>query len=177
MRLISLTLAVLAAATFSQATNGDDTPKRSAELQVLDRFVGSWDFDVTIKSTNGVTETGQTSETRSWTLGGKFVQFENPKTEKPDEPEFQMLVTYDPATKTYPGVLMSGSSRSSVDGTWDQPTQTMTFRGKSADNSGTTFLFKNRFLDNDHSESSGVIKDAAGKVILELTQKQTRRKK
>ena len=88
-----------------------------------------------------------------------------------------MLVTYDPATKTYPGVLMSGSSRALVDGTWDQATQTMTFRGTFGDNSGTKFVYTNRFSDNGDCESAGVIRDAAGKVIVEQTQKQTRRKK
>ena len=99
MRLISIVLAVLAVVLFSQVANSDDAPKRSAELQVLDRFVGTWDFVVTNKLTGGETITGKTFETRRWTLGNKFVQGENPKTEKPDEPEFQMLVTYDPATQ------------------------------------------------------------------------------
>ncbi len=94
-----------------------------------------------------------------------------------DEPEFQMLVTYDPTTKTYPGVLMSGPSRALVDGTWNQATQTMTFHGTFADNSGTKFVYTNHFLDIDHCDVSGVIKDAAGKVLVEQTQKQTRRKK
>lgn len=177
MRLCALSLAVLAAAFFSLAVNAQDAPKRSAELQVLDRFVGTWDFDVTSKPAEGDTVKGKTSETRSWTLGGKFVRFENPKTERPDEPEFQMLVTYDPATKTYPGFLMTGPSRALVTGTWDSSTQTMTFRGSISDNSGVTFVYTNRFPDADHCESFGLIKDATGKVIVEHTQKQTRRKK
>ena len=177
MRMISLTLAVLAAVLFSQVANSDDAPKRSAELQVLDRFVGTWDFVVTNKLTGGETITGKTSETRRWTLGNKFVQWENPQTEKPDEPEFQMLVTWDPANKTYPGVLMNGSDRAFVDGTWDPSTQTMTFSGTFADSSGVKFSFTNRFIDADHCEASGTMKDSAGKVFLEQTQKQTRRKK
>lgn len=182
MRLLSLTLALFTAALFtaallSSATSGDDTPKRSAELQVLDRFVGTWDFVVTNKPAGGETVTGKTFETRTWSLGGKFVQFENPQTEQPDQPEFQMLVTYDPAAKTYPGFLMSGPSRAIVTGTWDQASQTMTFRGSFSDNSGVTFVFTNRFSDADHCEASGVIKDAAGNVIVEQIQKQTRRKK
>lgn len=36
-------VAVLAKALFSLAANARDAPKRSAELQVLDRFVGTWD--------------------------------------------------------------------------------------------------------------------------------------
>jgi hypothetical protein len=157
--------------------NGQDPPKRSAELQVLNHFVGTWDFDVTNTPATGAAITGKTSETRTWTLGGKFVQFENPQTGKPDEPEFQMLVTYDPTTKTYPGVLMNGSGRALVDGTWDEAAKTMTFKGTFSDGSGGTFSFTNRFIDADHCEASGTMRDASGKVFLEQTQKQTRRKK
>ena len=177
MRIAFLTVAVLAAALCTLSALGQDTPKRSAELQVLDRFVGSWDLDVTNTPGSGEVVTGKTSETRTWTLGGKFVQFENPKTENPDEPEFQMLVTYDPATQTYPGVLMSGPSRAVVNGTWDQAKRTMTFRGKFTDEGGAKFEFTNRFLDNDHCEASGVITGANGEVLVKQIQKQTRRKK
>lgn len=177
MRMAFLSVPVLAAALFSLAANGQDAPKRSAELQVLNRFVGTWDFDVTNTPDSGEIITGKTSETRRWTLGGKFVQFENSKTEKPDEPEFQMLVTYDPATKTYPGVLMSGPNRAVVTGTWDPLTQTMTFRGTFSDNSGVKFEYTSRFLDDDYCESSGVISSATGEVIVKQLQKQTRRKK
>jgi hypothetical protein len=87
-----------------------------------------------------------------------------------------MLLTYDPASKSYPGVLMSGPSRALVDGTWDAETKTMTFTGTFA-KGGHSFKFTNRFIDKDHTDSSGVIKNADGAVVLELTQKQTRRKK
>lgn len=174
MRLISLT--ILAVVLFSHSANCDDTVKRSAELQVLDRFVGTWDFVVTAKPRDGQATTGKTSETRRWSLGGKFVQFENPKTENPDEPHFHMLVTYDPAKKNYPGVLMVGASRSLVTGNWDQENNTMTFTGSSPEDGGT-FVFKNRFIDKDHCESTGILKNAKGEIFLELTQTQTRRGK
>lgn len=175
MRLLSPALLLLTVAVCARMTHGDERPKRSAELQVLDAFVGTWDFVVTNKPTGGEVVTITTSETRSWTLGGTFVQFENPQTESPTEPELQMLVTYDAATKTYPGFLMTGPSRSLVTGAWDPQTRTMTFRGNLGDNSGVTFVYTNRFVDADHCEVSGVIKDAAGKVIVEQTQRQTRR--
>jgi len=176
MRAISPVLAVLVMAMLSHSANCDDPVKRSAELQVLDRFVGTWDLFVTAKPRDGQTATKKTSETRRWSLGGKFVQFENPQTENPDEPHFHMLVTYDPATKTYPGVMMSGAGRSLVTGTWDQTNNTMTFNGKSLEDGGT-FVFKHRFIDADHGESSGVLMNAKGEISLEVTQKQTRRGK
>lgn len=174
MRVISRVLAVLVMATFSHLANCDDTVKRSAELQVLDRFVGTWDMIVTAKPRDGQEVTDQTFETRSWSAGDKCLLFENPQSEKPDAPHFHMLVTYDPATKTYPGVMMIGASRSLVTGTWDQTNNTMTFNGKSLEDEGT-FVIKNRFIDKDHSESTGILKNAKGEIVLELTQKQTRR--
>jgi hypothetical protein len=174
MKLIPLTLAVLATATFSYAADGDDTAKRSAELQVLDRFVGSWDIDVTIKLANGEANTSKTTEKRAWSLGGEFVHFQNPAAENPQDPEFHMLVTYDPATKTYPGVMMFGGNRTLTKGTWDQKRNTMTFHGSSPDDGGS-FVFKNRFIDKDHSESTGILKNAKWVVFMEMTQKQTRR--
>lgn len=177
MRTISLLISALTVVLGSQATSGDDIPKRTAELQVLDRFVGTWDFEVTSTPANGQAVTGKTSETRTWTLGGTFVQFENAKTERPDEPEFQMLLTYDPATRTYPGFLMSGPSRSLVTGTWDQAKQTMTFRGKSSDDSRIKFEYACRFIDDEHCETTGVIRSATDEVIVNQIQKQTRRKK
>ena len=34
--------------TFATAVSADEGPKRSAELQVLDRFVSIWDMSVTV---------------------------------------------------------------------------------------------------------------------------------
>ena len=176
MRLIPLILAVVAATTFSQLANCDETVKRSVELQVLDRFVGTWDLVVTGKPRDGQAATARTSETRRWSLGEKYVLFENPHTENPDDPHFHLLVTYDPATKTYPAVMMIGASRSLVTGTWDQENNTMTFNGNSPED-GITFVVKNRFIDKDHCESTGTLKNAKGEIFLELNQKQTRRAK
>lgn len=177
MRIMLFSVVVFGAALFSSEANGQDAPKRSAKLQVLNTFVGTWDFEVTNTPATGAAITGTTSETRTWTRGGKFVQFENSQTGKPDEPEFQMLVTYDPTTKTYPGVLMNGSCRVLIVGTWDAAAKTMTFSGTFSDGNCGTFSFTNRFIDADHCEASGTMRDASGKVFLELTQKQTRRKK
>lgn len=37
-----------AVANLGAAASADDAPNRSAELQVLDRFVGTWDMSVTV---------------------------------------------------------------------------------------------------------------------------------
>lgn len=170
MRLIAIILTVLGTATFSPTTNGNDPPKRSAELQVLDRFIGTWDLKVTSKVTGKTEETFEGVETRKWSRGGSFVLFENTA-----PPEFHMLLTYDPNAKEFTGFLMSGPSRLPVTATWDERTQTMSFKGTFPD--GGKLLSKYRFIDKSHAESSGTITNPDGKVVVELSHKQKRRDK
>jgi hypothetical protein len=177
MRLIAIVFTVLAAATFSQATNADDDSKRSAELQVLDRFVGTWDVTVTVKPTGKENITHKMTERRDWTLGGNFVHFQNADKERSALPEYHLLLTYDPATKAYTGIEMFGTARFLLNATWDEATSTMTISGKSPANDQSTFVYKHRFIDNDHSESSAVVRNAEGEVVMELSYKQTRHTK
>jgi len=96
-------------------------------LQVLDRFVGTWDLHVTLKPPQGAATIEKTSEIRKWSLGGKFVHFQNLQKENPNAPELHMLLTYDARTKSYPGIMMIGPNRSLVNGTWDKQAKTMDF--------------------------------------------------
>ena len=180
MRLIVFIVTVVAIA-ITQSAIADDKSKLSAEFQILDRFVGSWDMDVTIKPVGSDAINVKGAETRRWSPGKTVVHFENAKVAGSNEasvggPEFQMLLTYDAAMKTYRGMMMYGAGRSLITGMWDEATSTMTFKGASPDD-GSTFVFKNRFLDADHSESTGIQKNAKGEVFMEQTYKQTRRKK
>ena len=70
MRLITMAIAVLAAATFAEFVNADDTPKRSAELQELERFLGTWDSVVTNKATE---KKSDAIEQRRWSRNGQFI--------------------------------------------------------------------------------------------------------
>ncbi|MFM8573801.1 MAG: hypothetical protein ACKOAU_19555, partial [Pirellula sp.] len=76
MRLVAFIVAV-AAIAITQSAIGDDNSKRSAELQILDRFVGTWDMDVTIKPVGSDVIHVKTAETRSWSPGKTVVHFEN----------------------------------------------------------------------------------------------------
>ncbi len=180
MRLIAFIVTVLAMA-ITQFVIADDNSKLSAEFQILDRFVGTWDMDLTVKPVGTDAINVKKAETRSWSPGKTVVHFEDAKVDGANEAsvgasEFQMLLTYDAATKTFRGMMMYGAGRSLITGTWDEATSTMTFNGTSPDD-GNTFVFKNRFLDTDHSESTGIQKNAKGEVFMEQTYKQTRRKK
>ena len=170
MRLKTTPFFLLIAIAIPVAANADDSPKRSPELQVLDRFVGTWDMEVTVQPTGGETETFDAVSFRSWSQGGSFVVFEDPGQE-----EVNLPITYDPKTKTYPGVIMIGTSSGLVTGTWDKDKKTMSFAIKYTNKN--TYNGTHRFIREDYAEASGSVTDADGKVVLNLTWKQTRRKR
>jgi hypothetical protein len=169
MRLTSITLVLLVATIFSGLAIADDAPKRSPELQVLDHFVGTWEHEVTVKPAGEEAVKVQTVDYRFWSRGGQILHFCNPT----EDPEFHMSLTYDPASKTYPGVLLSGSTSATVTGTWDATRNTMVWAMKHAD--GNTFTGEHRFIGKDRAEASGAIKNAEGEVVIEFQYKQTRR--
>jgi len=171
MRLIATALIVISTTIFSQVAKADDT---SPELQVLDRFVGTWDVQVTIKSADGEEIKIDVDSRRRWTRGGTFLQIEDANNLKdPQARELQILWTYDPVARNYPAVIMDGPNRAQLTGTWDAKTTTMHWKGKGAD--GVTSEGKHRFIGKDRAEASGVFKDADGKVVMEISWPQTRR--
>ena len=104
MRLIAITLtALLTASTFAHIAYAQDGVTRSAELEVLERFIGTWDTVYTEKPAEGEPATKKSIETRKWSLGGRFVHWDNllDQKENPNLPEMHSLVTYDPYTNRY----------------------------------------------------------------------------
>ncbi len=165
----AMTLTVLALVGAGTA-RAEDKPNRSTELQVLDRFVGTWDLKTTVKATGGEATSNDDVSIRSWSKGGKFVIFDDPNDE-----ELIMPMTYDPASKTYPGVMMMGSGRGRVTGRWDARAQTMHLRIENSN--GTTYQGTHRFIRDGYAEAAGKITTPTGDVLMELSWKQTRRKK
>jgi hypothetical protein len=170
MRLKMTTLVFLMAIAIPVAAKADDAPKRSPELQVLDRFVGTWDLKATEKPAGGEATTFDVVSFRRWSQGGNFVVFEDPGQE-----EVNLPITYDPESKTYPGVIMIGAFSGLVTGTWDKDKKIMSFTIKHPNK--TEYRGTHRFLREDYAEASGSVTDADGKVVVELSWKQTRRKK
>ena len=156
------------------ARNEFNSPADGRHNAVLERFIGTWDVQVTVKPAGGEESTFSAVTTRTWSQRGTFIHFDDPNFERPQEPDFQMLLTYDPGSKNYPGVMMSGSSRSEITGNWDERSQTMHFTAPLAD--GNRLVSSHRFIDQDHAEPHGVIKNPEGDVVIELAWRQTRRK-
>jgi hypothetical protein len=84
------------------------------------------------------------------------------------------LVTYDSKAKQYRACFINEEFTVPLLGKWDESTRTM--RWKSSD-----VAFKhdgvNRYVDKDTVEWTMTITSPEGKVVLELSAKQTRRRK
>ena len=169
MKPIATLLAVFVLSTFSLFAIADDTVKRSPELAVLDRFVGTWTSEKRVETPDGQITKRAGVETRKWSPGGGFLVFEGA-----GEPEFHMLLTYNEEAKAYTGVFMFGTRRALVTGMWNEKTKTMRLRG-TYDN-GNTYESTGRFLDNENAEVSATIKNPDGKILLKLSWKSSRRK-
>lgn len=166
-----LLLGLMPCMAFAQA---EDAPKRSTELEVLDRFVGIWDVKATIKPVGGKEMTMTFISRRSWTLGGTFVHFQDTGHSHPRAPEFQLLWTYDPVAKNYPAVLMDGPHSTRLIGTWDEKTKTMHWKGKMGN--GVTGEGHHRFIGKDRAEASGVFRNPEGEIVTETSWAHSRRK-
>ena len=169
MRLVSIALAVVTIASIPSHLSADDVPKRSAELQVLDRFIGNWDDAITVKTTglkyNAI-------ERRKWSPLGEFVLSEDQNLSTKKEAHF--LITYDPSAKMYRACFIEEASAALLLGAWDIKSQAM--KWTSPDGAAAKFSGTHRFIDKDHAEWSMTVTGLDGTVFVEMSGKQTRRK-
>jgi hypothetical protein len=169
MRMNWFVVAVLMTASLPGSVAAEDTPKRSAELQVLDRYLGEWETTITNKATG---EKINTIQSRKWSREGKFILSEDQDVGTKRESHF--LMTYDAKSKQYRACFINDEFTVPLLGTWDEKARVMTW--KSSD-----VAFKHaavhRFLDKDTVEWTMTVTSPEGKVVLELSAKQTRRKK
>mgnify|MGYP003346488359 FL=1 len=109
---------------------------------------------------------------RKWSREGKFVLSE--EQDLSTKKESQFLVTYDAKGARYRACFINDEFTVPLLGTWDEKTQTM--RWKSSDVSFKHDMIQH-FVDSDHSEWTMTVASTEGVVVLELSAKQTRRKK
>lgn len=167
---------------------------RPAEFKPLDRWLGQWDMEMTVKPTpsikNGVI--GKFVTTVSWDLNGRFLRCDGRGQSvaggraKVDE-SFLWMCTYDPQRKEYRSWVFwstAGAAESPAgnwgsvpvgSGTWDEAAKTLTTRSEDKE-AGTTSLSITRWIDGDHHEFVTTVKDAQGQVMMEQVGKLTRRK-
>ena len=179
MKTPAITAVVLLAAAFqTSAAEEKKKPARSAELQVLQRFAGTWDHQMTVRTPDGNETEITRVDARRWSKGGSFMIFDNAieSKENPEVQELHMVLGYDPKSKTYPFMFMIGASRGLMRGNWDEESASMTWTGSDPDN-GNTWEGKHVFTANGKADVKMTVKNPDGDVILELIYKQTRRKR
>jgi hypothetical protein len=149
--------------------------KRAPELQVLERFIGSWEETIELRSSGAPKPTIlKIASTRKWILDGRMI--ENTGTWSPGNVEFLHLMTYDPKRREYRQWYFDVNNPASMGedrGHWDEATQTLTWRGKMED--GVTTETIERFTDKDNFTWTMVIKDRSGQVVESINAKVRRK--
>ena len=176
---IRLNLAALLAvsgAILSSSALAQDSKAKSAELQILDRYVGSWEETAIAKPALWTPErtTSTTTTTRRWILNGTMI--ENKGAWLPGKNEFLHLMTYDPQRKEYRQWYFNKHALKSpaYQGKWDEAAQTFTFTQTSAN--GVQYTNKQKWLDKNTWQWTLVAKDRTGKVVLDFEGKCVRKK-
>ena len=172
LNLVALALVLRIAA----AAQADDPKAESAELRILDRYVGSWEETTVAKPALWTPEraTSTTTSTRRWILNGQMI--ENKGAWTPGDTEFLHLTTYDSNQKEYrqwyfdKGNLVPQTSQ----GKWDAATQTFTYLGTLRD--GIQSTSQQHFVDKDTFTWTLVAKDRTGMLVLDLEGKCVRKK-
>jgi hypothetical protein len=151
---------------FSPAMSvGQPLPKDIPELKVLQRWVGKWQVDVTIKKgplyPKGVSTKGAAQNTE-WVLGGRYIQLNFQK----DLYQQTYLITYDLNQKAYRQWLFDSAGQAiEFTGKWNETTQTMTWTGQEK---GKGFYKVHvKFHGPDDYDSHAVITDTNGQVLVD----------
>ena len=86
------------------------------------------------------------------------------------------MLTYDPRKKAYRcwGFFSNGLIKE-MTGAWDEKAKTLTWKGADPE-SGIHAVWKMTFRDKDNRETTLVVKDKAGKICLDVSEKLTRQK-
>lgn len=153
----------------------EKAPPRTDELKALDRFVGIWSTETTVRAAEWTPDARKMKGiTRyEWIVGERFVQSRGRSSDgKFEESE---ILTYDPEAKQYQNWYFDsmGFTGDSV-GQWDEKTQTMTWNGNLGD--GGTLVNKVKFVNKDTQEWAILAKKKDGTLLLDMNGRLTREK-
>jgi hypothetical protein len=129
-----------------------NTPSLPPELEIFKKDVGTWEATVEVRLQPGATPmVSRGVSTSRLAHGGRWLltDFEN-------ETGFSGhgIYGFDPVKKTYSGVWVDSlrTSLTVMEGTWDAPSRTMTFRGEQKRPDGSTVAWREvtESIDPDH---------------------------
>jgi len=173
-RLVTLCsmMACLGSAAVTRAA--DDGPSANVpELKALGHYIGSWDVEITSKGLP--LNKGQASA--KWILDGRFLQ-QTGELRSPDGSTVlkgTTLMTYDPVKRVYRSwTFRSDGSAGEGEGTWDAKARVLTSVGRK-DANGVFSTTTADFAEAGVERWKIVFTDGSGKVVSEITGKNTRR--
>ena len=162
---LTLAAAVPAAATAQTA--------ESAGSAVLNRWLGTWDYQAVVSpaqwTPQSITVEGTTEV--EWIVGGQFLQVSR----RDSTAETHEIRRYEPSSQEYrKWIFGSDGTQSYWQGRWDSAASTM--RWQYVDfGFGLAGSIEDRFISADRYESTVVLKDSAGNVLLDVRTDHARR--
>lgn len=166
-----IVITVLGSTTIGHA---DEPSAKSSELQVLDRYVGTWDETVVFKPAIWTPEktTLSTTTKRQWILNGTTIENKGAWT---PQAEFLHLMTYDQNKNEYRQWYFDKDNLVPQEshGKWDAATQTFTFAGTLGD--GIRTSSQQHFVDRNNFTWTMIAKDDDDKVVLDMEGKCVRK--
>jgi hypothetical protein len=162
-------LFVLGMFAFPISANADPPP----ETKVLERFVGTWRMDQTMKTADGreITLTG--FATHKLVLGGRFL--ESTSVSNPGEHQVLQLSIYDDKQRIYRSWYFDSNGQSGEwKGTWDNDSKTWTQTANLGHGHTATSTF--RFVDDATIASSLTGRRSDGTLSVEIRGTFTRQK-
>ena len=174
MRCLLPAFAVMALLASTEA-GGQESTAPPPGMEALERLVGTWKQEQIVKvpkesrSTNLVVK-------NELVLGGRFVQAMGGFDDK-GKSTFTGMYTYDSNRRTYRyWFFLSGGFYWEQTGTWDESTQTFTFKGKSQADATGTMTTTLRFPDETTFVWSLIARDAGGGISYHQEGKGVRQK-
>jgi hypothetical protein len=164
--LVGLPAIVLCALGVASGAAPDKTggpAKDIPELKMLDRYVGEQQGTVTDDKGNQKTSTGSSQ----WVASGRILLT---KYKISDGTEGVILRTYDRHAKVYRFVNMDSDGEPLVlEGTWDEPSRTFTYKPKAASTDAAALVHTSTFKDDGSEVWSFTLKDSESKVTLKIS--------
>lgn len=163
--------------TFAQERPSKEIP----QLLVLDRFVGSWDVEISVKPgqlvRGGAKARGTT--VNAWSTNGTVLHQAWSIVSSDGKPLFtgKTELTYDPQRKVYRNsTTLTQGAPSTSDGVWDERSGALVWTGRDPKTKSTTVSRSTATRDGVETWTM-VISDANGRAVFECSGTNTRRRR
>ncbi|MCY3758637.1 MAG: hypothetical protein OXG96_13025 [Acidobacteria bacterium] len=156
--------ALLAVAVASNATA--EPPPQAAAAKILNKWLGTWKSNTVLKPAAWSPTSQELSGTSKsvWILDGRFQQTSS----RSGQHETREIHRYDSASRKYhKWTFNSDGSHSFWIGDWDEATSTMTWKYVDF-GAGIEGKIVDRFTSGGNYESTVMLKDRAGTVLLDI---------